>query len=293
MRELAEQHRRAREASCSATRGKVVTKASSGRATTWSTTPTAAARSSTRRGRDLGYEPAIDLDEGLRRSLIWYGGQPRSGGGLMSDLRRRHRLRRPRQRRVPGRASGTTSSASTSTRPRWRAINRGVPPIHEEGLEELLRKHLGRRFTRDDGPARPRCSAPTSRSSPWARRSTGARSTSRSCAQTAREIGEAPARQGRLPRRRRQEHRRPRHDRHRRARRCSKQASGKRAGEDFGVGMNPEFLTEGAAVARLHAPRPHRARRHRRAHAWTSLAALYAPLRRTCPRSAPTTRRRR
>src|SRR6185503_15076194 len=27
------------------------------------------------------------------------------------------------------------------------------------------------------------------------------------------------------------------------------QASGKRAGQDFGVGMNPEFLTEGEAVS--------------------------------------------
>jgi UDPglucose 6-dehydrogenase/GDP-mannose 6-dehydrogenase len=32
------------------------------------------------------------------------------------------------------------------------------------------------------------------------------------------------------------------------------QASGKRAGADFGVGMNPEFLSEGAAVADVMAP---------------------------------------
>ena len=56
------------------------------------------------------------------------------------------------------------------------------------------------------------------------------------------------ARQGRLPRRRGQEHGRPRARPRRSCVPLLEEASGKRAGDDFGVGTNPEFLTEGQAV---------------------------------------------
>ncbi len=60
-------------------------------------------------------------------------------------------------------------------------------------------------------------------------------------------------------------------------------ASGKQAGADFGVGMNPEFLSEGEAVKRLHVSRPHRARRHRRALDRRARAGLRALPRRDAP----------
>ena len=86
------------------------------------------------------------------------------------------------------------------------------------------------------------------------------------------------ARQARVPRRGREEHRGARHDR-RRGATALEQASGKKAGADFGVGMNPEFLSEGEAVSGFPVPRPHRARRHRRA----STAALDAAVRSRSP----------
>ena len=47
-------------------------RASRPRLTIWSTTRTAGARTSTKSRTELGYEPSILIDEGLRRSLVWY-----------------------------------------------------------------------------------------------------------------------------------------------------------------------------------------------------------------------------
>ena len=61
---------------------------------------------------------------------------------------------------------------------------------------------------------------------------------------------------------------------------------------DFGLGVNPEFLTEGQAVARLHAPRSNRASAARRAHTSTPSPSS-TPASPASRSSAPTTRRRR
>jgi UDPglucose 6-dehydrogenase len=131
-------------------------------------------------------------------------------------------------------------------------ILRGDPPIHEEGLEPLLRRHLGRGFTATrDLVAAVHGSDLTliAVGTPFDGRSIDLSQVSR----VAGQIGAAL--RGRagyhvvvvkstvvpgttdsmvLP--------------------LLEQASGKRAGVDFGVGMNPEFLTEGQAVRDFMAP---------------------------------------
>ena len=126
-------------------------------------------------------------------------------------------------------------------------IRRGEPPIHEDGLAELLRRHTGTSFR-----------ATTSLSeaveetdltliavgTPFDGRAIDLTYVSGAAAQ----IGEIVARK---------------RDRHTVVvkstvvpgttdsvvRAALEKSSGKRAGEDFGLGVNPEFLTEGQAVA--------------------------------------------
>ena len=57
-----------------------------------------------------------------------------------------------------------------------------------------------------------------------------------------------------------------------------REASGKRAGADFGVGMNPEFLTEGQAVHDFMEPDRIVAGRARRSAIAERVLELYAPL---------------
>jgi UDPglucose 6-dehydrogenase/GDP-mannose 6-dehydrogenase len=125
-------------------------------------------------------------------------------------------------------------------------INRGEAPIHEEGLDALLRRHVGTRLSATRGlVAAVRDSEMTfiAVGTPF----DGKRIDLRYVKQAAREIGAALRGRGRyhvvvvkstvvpgttdevvLP--------------------TLEEASGSRAGVDFGVGMNPEFLTEGVAV---------------------------------------------
>lgn len=125
-------------------------------------------------------------------------------------------------------------------------ILRGEPPIHEEGLAALLQKHLARGFTATRDLAQAvRDSEITliAVGTPF----DGARIDLTYVKQVARQIGEALRTKDAyhlvvvkstvvpgttdsvvLP--------------------ILEEASGKRAGQAFGVGMNPEFLTEGQAV---------------------------------------------
>jgi UDPglucose 6-dehydrogenase len=125
-------------------------------------------------------------------------------------------------------------------------INRGEPPIHENGLEALLKRHVGVRLraTTDLGAAI-RDSEITfiAVGTPF----DGQRIDLTFVREAARRIGEALQKKSEyhvvvvkstvvpgttdevvLPE--------------------LERSSGKRAGSDFGVGMNPEFLTEGVAI---------------------------------------------
>lgn len=127
------------------------------------------------------------------------------------------------------------------------SINRGIPPIHEQGLAELLKKHAGRSLTAttDLEPAILGSDLTfIAAGTPF----DGREIDLRFVRQIATEIGSALSRKAGyhvvvvkstvvpgttdavvLP--------------------LLEQASGKRAGEHFGVGMNPEFISEGVAVA--------------------------------------------
>ncbi len=125
-------------------------------------------------------------------------------------------------------------------------ILRGDPPIHEAGLPELLAKHVGKRFTATgDLAAAVRGSDVTliAVGTPF----DGKRIDLSFVRQVAREIGAAlrekpgyhvvvvkstvvPGTTDSV------------------VKPLLEEASGKRAGADFGVGMNPEFLTEGQAI---------------------------------------------
>jgi UDPglucose 6-dehydrogenase len=125
-------------------------------------------------------------------------------------------------------------------------INKGVPPIHENGLEVLLQKHVGKRLrATTDLRAAVLDSAITfiAVGTPF----DGTRIDLTYIREAARQIGQAL---------------RDKAGYHVVVVKSTvvpgttddvvlkelEQASGKRAGVDFGVGMNPEFLTEGVAV---------------------------------------------
>ena len=125
-------------------------------------------------------------------------------------------------------------------------INRGEPPIHENGLEALLRRHVGERLRAStDLPSAVRDSEITfiAVGTPF----DGQRIDLRYVREAARQIGAAL---------------RDKKEYHVVVVKSTvvpgttdevvlpelESASGKQAGRDFGVGMNPEFLTEGVAV---------------------------------------------
>jgi UDPglucose 6-dehydrogenase len=131
-------------------------------------------------------------------------------------------------------------------------IRSGLPPIFEHGLEELLRKNLGRRFSASEdlrGATLQSDLTLIAVGTPF----DGARIDLRFVTQVATELGTilrdkggyhvvvvkstvVPGTTDTV------------------VRSLLEQASGKRAGADFGVGMNPEFLTEGQAVADFMQP---------------------------------------
>ena len=125
-------------------------------------------------------------------------------------------------------------------------INRGEPPIHENGLEPLLKRHVGRRLRAStDLPSAVRDSEITfiAVGTPF----DGQRIDLRYVREAARQIGAAL---------------RDKKEYHVVVVKSTvvpgttdevvlpelESASGKQAGKHFGVGMNPEFLTEGVAV---------------------------------------------
>ena len=131
-------------------------------------------------------------------------------------------------------------------------INSGRPPIHEKGLAEILKRHAGNRLnaTTDlEGAVVGSDLSMIAVGTPY----DGTRIDLKYIEAAARQIGQALARKATyhmvvvkstvvpgttdgvvLP--------------------ILEKASGKKAGEDFGVGMNPEFLREGEAVADFMAP---------------------------------------
>src|SRR5713101_3684543 len=126
------------------------------------------------------------------------------------------------------------------------SINRGVPPIYEPGLQELLQKNAGKRLRATTDL---RCAVLETELSFIAvgTPSTNGEIDLRYVQEAARQIGSALHEKDSyhlvvvkstvvpgttegtvLP--------------------LLEKASGKKAGRDFGVGMNPEFLTEGEAI---------------------------------------------
>ena len=172
---------------------------------------------------------------------------------------------------------------------RWRSILRGEPPIHEEGLEPLLRSHLGKRFTATGDLRRRGRTASDLTLIAVGTPFDGKRIDLTPSAGPPREIGAALRRRAAyhvvvvkstvVP-----------GTTDTVVRAILEEASGKRAGVDFGVGMNPEFLTEGQAVRDFMEPdRIVLGAIDERA--LESLDALYAPFRsvpriRTNPRTA-------
>jgi UDPglucose 6-dehydrogenase/GDP-mannose 6-dehydrogenase len=125
-------------------------------------------------------------------------------------------------------------------------INRGEPPIHEKGLESILKRHIGKRLraTTDLRSAVHESEITfIAVGTPF----DGQRIDLKYVREAARQIGAAL---------------RDKNDYHVVVVKSTvvpgttdevvlpelESASGKRAGKDFGVGMNPEFLTEGVAV---------------------------------------------
>ena len=136
--------------------------------------------------------------------------------------------------------SGNDVSASTPTTRKIERSERGIVPIYEPGLEELVRRNSPRAACRSR-PTSTRPSAPLeSSSSPSARRRAGRLAPTSRVLAVARAIGRGDER---LQGHRRQEHRAGRD----RATRSGAVCRGPRT-QPFDVVSNPEFLKEGAAI---------------------------------------------
>ena len=169
-------------------------------------------------------------------------------------------------------------------------INAAQAPIHESGLPELLQRTFGPAPACNHGLGRRRCAT---RDDLHRGRHAGVRWPDRPQVRrgAAAEIGAALRAQDRLPHGGRQEHRDP-GTTDGVVRAALESASGKTAGRGFGLGMNPEFLTEGTAVADFsHPDRIVLGGIDARTH--DALRELYAGFDAAMPRIATNTRPRR
>ena len=81
--------------------------------------------------------------KGLRRSLLWYCGQPARRRRRDERLDRRRRVRRAGDRRCAWPTPGHDVTCVDVDAAKVAPSHGGEPPIHEAGLDELLRTHLG------------------------------------------------------------------------------------------------------------------------------------------------------
>ena len=249
-----------------------------------------------RRASELGYEPTVGLDEGLRRSLLWYAENRDGGGGLMRVSRSSAPATSASSRASCLAEQGHEVTCVDVDAANGRARSPpGDAPIYEAGLDELLAAQRRRQASRDDRPRR----RPSRRAdltliavgTPFdgdgsidlgaVVRQPRARSARRSGASddyhvvvvkstvvpgTTDDVVAAAPRGGVG-----------------RERRVSTSASA----------SNPEFLTEGQAVAGLHGARPDRARRATTSATAGGARGALRGLSASVPRRPHDTRRRR
>ena len=131
-------------------------------------------------------------------------------------------------------------------------INSARAPIHESGLPELLQRNAGRRLRASTDLAAAVAATELTFIAVGTPAS-GGKIDLKYVEAAASEIGAALRQKTELPRGDRQEHGDTRHDGRRRAH-GARERIGKDRGQGFGLGMNPEFLTEGTAVADFSQP---------------------------------------
>ena len=126
-------------------------------------------------------------------------------------------------------------------------ITAGATPIYEPGLEELLTRNAGVKLRATTDVAEAVTNSDMTLIAVGTPSDNGSIDLGAVVSAT-RAIGTALAKKSRLPRRRGQEHGRSGHDRSSRSA-AARGVDREAGGSGFGVGVNPEFLTEGQAVS--------------------------------------------